>query len=171
MGMSMIPVATGAAIGAINSRNEAKQAKALADYNAKLSEREAQQSENVAAQTRRQGYDAMRRSQLEGAVDLGALRAKQGASGAVVDAGSNLDSSLNQAERTATNSAAIFEDANNRAYNNQISAWRQRAEADRQRAAGKMNASSAKSRTILGGINGLGRSALSVADRIISGRG
>ena len=81
---AMIVAGVGAAVSAVGAIQQGKAAKAAADYNATVSEQNAQIARNDAA---------MQATQIEreNALRLGAIRAAQGKSGGVANEGSVLD--------------------------------------------------------------------------------
>jgi len=138
----------------------------LSEYNAKIAEQNAKLSEEQASAERRQGYEEMESIRLKGAKAIGAQRAAAGASGAVVDIGSNLDLQLDTAQLSEIDAINAYNTGIDNAYNYEVQAWNARSQAANYRAqagsyesaassarsAGRYNAWSAA----LGGIASIG---------------
>lgn len=104
---------------------QAQQAQANADIanqNAKLAEEEARQS-------RREGYENKLKKRQEVAGIIGAQRAAQGASGALVDAGSFMDTTLDTIDKGESDALKMEQQGYDAAYQKELEAYNYRNQA------------------------------------------
>jgi len=106
-----------------NAQASAYEAQAqMAEYNAKVAEQNSKLAESQASAEARQGYENMQSMRLKGAKAIGAQRAAAGASGAVVDIGSNLDLTIDTAQLSEIDAINEYNKGIDQAYNYQIQA-------------------------------------------------
>ena len=106
----------GAGMSAVGMIQQADAANAQAGYQAQVAQNNAQIAENEAAYARAQGEknaEAQKRKTMQ---VIGAQRAAMGASGAVVDAGSFMDVTLDTVERGTFDALALLEEGNRAAW-------------------------------------------------------
>lgn len=109
-------------MGTMGAVQQAKAQNAKAEYNAQVSENNAQAAQAEADYARNQAWRNASEKRKETALLIGAQRAKMGASGALVDAGSFMDLSLSTAEQGELDAMALVQEGD-------MAAWR----AERQR--------------------------------------
>jgi hypothetical protein len=109
----------GAAVSAKGQMDQAKAANAQADFQSKVAVNNAATAEMEAKYAEQQGERNAEAQRRRTAVMIGAQRAKMGASGAVVDAGSFLDLTLDTAKQGELDAMALLEEG-------QLEAWRAR---------------------------------------------
>lgn len=100
-----------------------------AEYNARIAENNAKLAENQASSERRQGYDEAMSIRLKGAKAVSAQRAAMGASGAVVDYGSTLDTILDTTQLSEIDAINAYNKGIDNAYNYDIEASNYRTQA------------------------------------------
>ncbi len=100
----------------------------LAEYNAKLTEDKAQITEDEGRRAKREADEAATRKRQEAALMVGSQRSKQGASGAQVDIGSNLDLNLDTTERGELNALQQEEQGKWQDHNKKLEAWNLRSQ-------------------------------------------
>lgn len=104
-------------------QKQAQQQKASAEYQAKVAEQNQELAQEQAASVKRQGYDDAQRQRLKAAGIIGTQRAIAGASGITVDTGSNLDLTMETAEKGELDALAIQQQSLDKAHNIQIQGW------------------------------------------------
>lgn len=104
-------------------QKQAQQQKASAEYQAKIAEQNQELAQEQAASVKRQGYDDAQRQRLKAAGIIGTQRAIAGASGVTVDTGSNLDLTMETAEKGELDALAIQQQSLDKAHNLQIQGW------------------------------------------------
>ncbi len=95
----------------------------LAEYNAQITEDKAQIVEEEGKQAKREADEAATRKRQEAALMVSSQRSKQGASGAQVDVGSNLDLNLDTVERGELDALQLEEQGKLQGHNKQLQAW------------------------------------------------
>lgn len=117
-------------IGIYSSMQQAKaqQAQAeyqasMAKYNAAVANENKKLAEQQASAERREGYENMIAKRQETAKLIGKQRAAAGASGAVVDFGSNLDLQSDTAAEGEIDAINLYNEGLDKAYNYEIQAW------------------------------------------------
>lgn len=146
-------------VGVFSSIQQGKAAQAQANYQAKVAKQNQDLAEQQASAERMAAYEEAQATRRRAAQVIGSQRASAGASGAVVDFGSNLDLQADTAGQAEIDAINAYNKGIDSAYNSQINAWNygQQAaayEASGQAAknAGYLNAAS----TALGGIADMG---------------
>ncbi len=109
-------------------REQADYQAGMAEYNAKVAENNARYAEDEGKQLKQQADEAATRKRQETALLIGQQRAKQGASGAVIDVGSNLDLSLDTAERGELDALQLEEQGYWQDYNKRLDAQNYRSQ-------------------------------------------
>lgn len=112
-------------VASAQARAQSQQAQANADIankNAKLAEEEARQS-------RREGYENKLKKRQEVAGIIGAQRAAQGASGALVDAGSFMDTTLDTIDKGESDALKMEQQGYDAAYQKELEAYNYRNQA------------------------------------------
>lgn len=104
-------------------QKQAQQQKASAEYQAKVAEQNQELAQEQAASVKRQGYDDAQRQRLKAAGIIGTQRAIAGASGITVDTGSNLDLTMETAEKGELDALAIHQQSLDKSHNIQIQGW------------------------------------------------
>lgn len=136
-------------IGVVGSIRQARAQSEQMEYQADVARQNQQLAEQQASAERRQGYENMVTQRQETARLIGRQRAAAGASGAVVDVGSNLDLQADTAAQGEIDAINVYNQALDRAYNYDVQA----VNYGNQAAAYDASASSAKK---AGYINALG---------------
>ncbi len=123
-GLASTAVGTVGAIEASNAqKNQAEYQADMAEYNADIAEGNAQIAEEEGRRAKREADQAATRKRQETALLVGNQRARQGASGAQVDAGSNLDLNLDTIEKGELDALQIEEQGQLQELNKQHDAW------------------------------------------------
>lgn len=104
-------------------QKQAAQQKASAEYQADIANKNQELAQEQAAAVKRQGYDDAQRQRLKAAGMIGTQRAIAGASGITVDTGSNLDLTMETAEKGELDALAIQQQSLDKAHNLQIQGW------------------------------------------------
>ena len=104
-------------------QKQAAQQKASAEYQADIANKNQELAQEQAAAVKRQGYDEAQRQRLKAAGMIGTQRAIAGASGITVDTGSNLDLTMETAEKGELDALAIQQQALDKSHNLQIQGW------------------------------------------------
>ena len=104
-------------------QKQAAQQKASAEYQADIANKNQELAQEQAAAVKRQGYDDAQRQRLKAAGIIGTQRAIAGASGITVDTGSNLDLTMETAEKGELDALAIQQQALDKSHNLQIQGW------------------------------------------------
>lgn len=143
--------AMGSAYGSYQS-SQAQQQQAnyqsqIAARNARIAEQNAQLAEEQGRQAKKEGYEDKLKKRQEVAGVIGAQRAAQGASGAVVDVGGNLDLNLDTAESGEIDALKLEQQGLDADYQKRLEAWNYREQGAAQSSAAKQYSSMA------GGIN------------------
>ncbi len=113
-----------------NAQQEhAKYQASMAEYNAKVAEGNAQIAEDEGKRAKQAADEAATRKRQETSLLIGQQRAKQGASGAQVNIGSNLDTNLDFAERGELDALQLEEQGKWQDYNKRIDAQNHRNQA------------------------------------------
>lgn len=158
-GIMLAATAASTGIGVMGSIQQGKAQSAQAKYQAEVSRQNQELAEQQASAERRQGYENMITQRQETARLIGRQRAAAGASGAVVDVGSNLDLQADTAAQGEMDAINAYHQGLDRAYNaevqaanygNQAAAYDATASSAKQ--AGYMNAAA----TAIGGIAEMG---------------
>lgn len=141
----------GSAYGAYQS-SQAQQQQAdyqskMAARNAQIAEQNAQLAEEQGRQAKKEGYENKLKKRQEVAGVIGAQRAAQGASGAVVDVGGNLDLNLDTAESGEIDALKLEQQGLDADYQKRLEAWNYREQGAAQSSAAKQYSS------VAGGIN------------------
>lgn len=143
--------ALGSAYGSYQS-SQAQQRQAdyqsqMAARNARIAEQNAQLAEEQGRQAKKEGYEDKLKKRQEVAGVIGAQRAAQGASGAVVDVGGNLDLNLDTAESGEIDALKLEQQGLDADYQKRLEAWNYREQGAAQSSAAKQYSS------VAGGIN------------------
>lgn len=104
-------------------QKQAAQQQASANYQADIANKNQELAQEQAASVKRQGYDDAQRQRLKAAGMIGTQRAIAGASGITVDTGSNLDLTMETAEKGELDALAIQQHALDKSHNLQIQGW------------------------------------------------
>lgn len=113
----------GTAMSMQAQQKQAQQQKASAEYQAEIANKNQELAQEQAAAVKRQGYDDAQRQRLKAAGMIGTQRAIAGASGITVDTGSNLDLTMETAEKGEIDALAIQQQSLDKAHNLQIQGW------------------------------------------------
>lgn len=113
----------GTAMSVSAQQQQAQQQRASAEYSAEVAQRNQDMAEEQAASVKRQGYDDAQRQRLKAAGMIGTQRAIAGASGITVDTGSNLDLTMETAEKGELDALAIQQQSLDKAHSLQIQGW------------------------------------------------
>ena len=113
----------GTAMTVSAQQQQAQQQKASAEYSAEVAQRNQELAQEQAASVKRQGYDDAQRQRLKAAGMIGTQRAIAGASGVTVDTGSNLDLTMETAEKGELDALAIQQQSLDKAHNLEIQGW------------------------------------------------
>lgn len=156
---SLAATALSSAVGVYSSIQQGKAQSEQAKYQAGIARQNRDLAEQQASAERRQGYENMIARRQETAKLIGRQRAAAGASGAVVDVGSNLDLQADTAFQGELDAISLFNKGIDAGYNAEIQAMQYGQQADayeasasQYRNAGYLNATSAA----LGGIADIG---------------
>ena len=159
LAISLASTAASTAVGVYSSIQQGKAQQAQADYQAKVAKQNQDLAEQQVSAERMAGYEAAQAQRQKAAKLIGAQRAAGGASGAVVDFGSNLDLQADTAAQGELDAINAYNKGIDAAYNSEIQAWNygNQATAYEQsgqaaKRAGYLNAAS----TALGGIADMG---------------
>nr|DAG73961.1 MAG TPA: hypothetical protein [Caudoviricetes sp.] len=109
-------------IGVVGSIRQARAQSEQMEYQADVARQNQQLAEQQASAERRQGYENMVTQRQETAKLIGRQRAAAGASGAVVDVGSNLDLQADTAAQGEIDAINTYNQALDRAYNYDVQA-------------------------------------------------
>lgn len=157
--ITLAATAASTAMGVMGSIQQAKQQSAQAKYQSAVAKQNQQLAEEQASAERREGYENMTEQRRKTAALISKQRAAAGASGAVVDFGSNLDVMEDTAAAGEMDALKMYQQGLNRAYGSEIQANNYAsqakaydAQASSARSAGWMNAAS----TAIGGIADMG---------------
>lgn len=115
----------GTAMSMQAQQKQAQQQKASAEYqeNEEIANKNQELAQEQAAAVKRQGYGDAQRQRLKAAGMIGTQRAIAGASGITVDTGSNLDLTMETAEKGELDALAIQQQALDKSHNLQIQGW------------------------------------------------
>ena len=113
----------GTGMSMVAQQRQAQQQKAAAEYQADVAQKNQELAQEQAASVKRQGYDDAQRQRLKAAGIIGTQRAIAGASGITVDTGSNLDLTMETAEKGEVDALAIQQQSLDKAHNLQIQGW------------------------------------------------
>ena len=121
-------ISAGAGVyGAVQSANAQQKSlnaqAAQAEYNAKINEKNKALAEEEAGANRKAAYENMNAKRLDTARLIGRQRATQGANGAALDEGSNLDAISETAASGEIDAINTFNQGIDQSYKNQIEAW------------------------------------------------
>lgn len=119
----------------------------MAAYNAQVAEKNAQLAEEQGRQAKKEGYENKLKKRQEVAGVIGAQRAAQGASGGVVDVGSNLDVNLDTTEKGEIDALKLEQQGLDADYQQRLQAWNYRAQGAASSSASKQYSQ------VAGGIN------------------
>lgn len=109
-------------VGVVGSIRQARAQSEQMEYQADVARQNQQLAEQQASAERRQGYENMVTQRQETARLIGRQRAAAGASGAVVDVGSNLDLQADTAAQGEIDAINVYNQALDRAYNYDVQA-------------------------------------------------
>ena len=109
--------------GVYSSIRQGKAAQSQADYQAKVAKQNQDLAEQQASAERMAGYEEAQATRRRAAQVIGSQRAAAGASGAVVDFGSNLDLQADTAGQAEIDAINAYNKGIDSAYNSQIQAW------------------------------------------------
>lgn len=158
-GISIAATAMSTAVGVYSSIQQGKTAQKQANYQAEVARQNQALSEQQASAERMAGYEEAQATRRRAATLIGSQRAAAGASGAVVDFGSNLDLQADTAAQAEMDAINAYNKGIDSAYNSQIQAWNYGQQAAGYQAQGKaakqagyLNAA----QTALGGIADMG---------------
>lgn len=159
MAISLAATAASTAVGVYSSIQQGKAAQAQADYQAKVAKQNQDLAEQQASAERMAGFEEAQTVRRKAATLIGSQRAAAGASGAVVDFGSNLDLQADTAGQAEIDAINAYNKGIDSAYNSQIQAWNYGQQATAYEASGQaaknagyLNAAS----SALGGIADMG---------------
>lgn len=155
--LTLAATAASTGIGVVGSIRQARSQSEQMEYQADVARQNQQLAEQQAGAERRQGYENMITQRQETARLIGRQRAAAGASGAVVDVGSNLDLQADTAAQGEIDAINVYNQALDRAYNYDVQA----VNYGNQAAAYDASASSAKK---AGYINALGTAIGGIAE-------
>lgn len=134
-------MATSLVVGAVGSVYQNSVAKAQANAqaqqaqaNADIANQNAKLAEEEARQSRREGYENKLKKRQEVAGIIGAQRAAQGASGALVDSGSFMDLSLDTVDKGEADALKMEQQGFDAAYQKDLEAYNYRNQANQYRA-------------------------------------
>lgn len=157
--LSIASTAASTAFGVYSSIQQGKAAQKQADYQAKVAKQNQELAEQQASAERMAAYEEAQATRRKAATLIGSQRAAAGASGAVVDIGSNLDLQADTAAQAEMDAINAYNRGIDSAYNSEIQAWNYGQQAEgytmqgkAAKQAGYMNAAS----TALGGIADMG---------------
>lgn len=143
--------ALGSAYGSYQSsqaqQRQAEYQSQMAARNAQIAEQNARLAEEQGRQAKKEGYEDKLKKRQEAAGVIGAQRAAQGASGAVVDVGGNLDLNLDTAESGEIDALKLEQQGLDADYQKRLEAWNYREQGTTQASAAKQYSS------VAGGIN------------------
>lgn len=129
-------MATSLVVGAVGSvyQNQAAKAQAnaqaqQAQANADIANQNAKLAEEEARQSRREGYENKLKKRQEVAGIIGSQRAAQGASGALVDAGSFMDTTLDTIDKGESDALKMEQQGYDAAYQKELEAYNYRNQA------------------------------------------
>ena len=122
-GITAATALAGTAVSISAQQRQAQQQKDAAEYQAKIAQQNQELAQEQAASVKRQGYDDAQRQRLKAAGIIGTQRAIAGASGITVDTGSNLDLTMETAEKGELDALAIQQQSLDKAHNLQIQGW------------------------------------------------
>ena len=168
----------GAAVGTVSSIQQAESRRQQAEYQSKLAERNARQAgqsaelaDEAARREKQTGYESAVKKRQEAARIIGSQRAQASASGAQTDAGSQLDLTMDTAEKGELDALSQEQQGADAAYNQQLRAWNLRNQA----AGAMLNAESLNNHaqtdylglttTLLNGANRMGRNFYTLGTR------
>lgn len=158
-GISIAATAASTAVGVYSSIQQGKAAQKQADYQAKVAKQNQELAEQQASAERMAGYEEAQATRRKAASLIGSQRAAAGASGAVVDFGSNLDLQADTAAQGEMDAINAYNKGIDTAYNSQLQAWNYgqqaagyQAQGQAAKQAGYLNAAS----SALGGIADMG---------------
>ena len=156
---SIASTALSTAVGVYSSIQQAKAQSEQAKYQADVARQNRDLAEQQASAERRQGYENMIAKRQDTARLIAKQRAAAGASGAVVDVGSNLDLQADTAFQGEIDAISLYNKGIDAGYNAEIQAMQYGQQADaydasasQYRSAGYLNAAS----SALGGIADIG---------------
>lgn len=157
--ISLAATAASTAVGVYSSIQQGKAAQKQADYQAKVAKQNQDLAEQQASAERMAAYEDAQATRRKAATLIGSQRAAAGASGAVVDFGSNLDLQADTAAQGEMDAINAYNRGMDSAYNAEIQAWNYGQQAEgytmqgkAAKQAGYLNAAS----TALGGIADMG---------------
>lgn len=145
--------------GVYNSIQQSKAQQAQAEYQSAVAQKNQELAEEKASAERRQGYENMINQRQKVAKIIGQQRAAAGASGALVDYGSNLDLQADTASQGEIDAINEYNKGLDSAYNAEIQAWnygQQAAAYDSQASYAASSGTSNAIGTAIGGIASLG---------------
>ena len=120
--ISLGATALSTGVGVVGSIRQARAQSEQMEYQADVARQNQQLAEQQASAERRQGYENMVTQRQETARLIGRQRAAAGASGAVVDVGSNLDLQADTAAQGEIDAINVYNQALDRAYNYDVQA-------------------------------------------------
>ncbi len=157
-------MATSLVVGAVGSiyQNQAAKAQAnaqaqQAQANADIANQNAKLAEDEARLARREGYENKLKKRQEVAGIIGSQRAAQGASGALVDAGSFMDTTLDTIDKGESDALKMEQQGYDAAYQKELEAYNYRNQASQLQATAQDYRNSANDKwgtglTILGSV-------------------
>lgn len=170
---SIASTALSTAVGVYSSIQQAKAQSEQAKYQADVARQNRDLAEQQASAERRQGYENMLAKRQDTARLIAKQRAAAGASGAVVDVGSNLDLQADTAFQGEIDAISLYNKGIDAGYNAEIQAMQYGQQADaydasasQYRSAGYLNAAS----SALGGIADIGSTWGSYAGKSTTGK-
>lgn len=120
---STVATIASTSLGVMSSIQQSQAQQAQAEYQSAVAKENQKLAEEQASAQRRQGYENMIAKRQETAKLIGKQRAAAGASGAVVDVGSNLDLQADTASQGEIDALNLYQQGLDAAYNSEISAW------------------------------------------------
>ena len=156
MGVIGLVSSIGSAVyGSIAAVQQAKAQNSMAEYNAQVSQNNANAAQAEADFARNQAWRNANEKRRETAVLMGAQRAKMGASGAVVDSGSFLDLTLSTKEQGELDAMALAQEGDMAAWRAELQRDNYLSNANMSRAS-KVSSSGAMWGGLLGGAANVG---------------
>ena len=156
---SLAMAAVSTAVGVSSSIKQGKQQKAAAEYQSKIAQQNADLAEEQASAQRKSAYDDMISTRQKAAKVVAAQRAASGASGAVVDFGSNLDAQADSMAQGEIDAINTYQKGMDAAYNSEIQAWNSKTQSHAFDVQAQTAGSNATANAISTGVAGIGNMA------------
>lgn len=146
----------GTVTSTIAQLNQADRASKEAMQNATIANQNAQLAEEDARQARKEGYENKLKKRQEVAGLIGSQRASQGASGALVDSGSFMDTTLDSVDKGEADALKMEQDGYDRAYAKELEAYNYRQQANNLQWQAKQSKKAKTGILVSGGLSLLG---------------